>query len=170
MCKKYHSDHPITTWMRGKRNVHPILITIEKSFVKWSQFRRHTVQPTKYQEDHSEYELSQWEMTLQCIVVSHWLCPYPEWSVNMHVVRVLLGSVISFPPETNGFDFKCITFKHILVMDILDHFLWICHQVDDKGPSWRQANICSDKSLVLPGNKLLPEPLLTQSCVTTWRH
>ena len=34
---------------------------------------------------HSNYELSQWETTLHCNVVSHWLSPYPEglW----HLVR-----------------------------------------------------------------------------------
>ena len=31
---------------------------------------------------HSGYELSQWETTLQCNVVSHWLRPYTEWSMN----------------------------------------------------------------------------------------
>ena len=31
----------------------------------------------------SGYELSQWE-TLHCNVVSHWLSPYPEWSLLYH--------------------------------------------------------------------------------------
>ena len=30
---------------------------------------------------HSGYELSQWEVTLQCNVASHWLSPYPEKSL-----------------------------------------------------------------------------------------
>ena len=30
--------------------------------------------------DHSGYGLSQWEMT--SYVISHWLSPYPEWSLN----------------------------------------------------------------------------------------
>ena len=30
--------------------------------------------------DHSENRLNQWETTLQCNVVSHWLSPYPEIS------------------------------------------------------------------------------------------
>ena len=30
---------------------------------------------------HSGYGLSQWETTWQCNVVSHWLCPYSEWSM-----------------------------------------------------------------------------------------
>ena len=30
--------------------------------------------------DHSEYGLSQWETTLQCSIVTHWLSPYQELS------------------------------------------------------------------------------------------
>ena len=28
--------------------------------------------------DHTVYGFSKWEATLQCNVISHWLCPYPE--------------------------------------------------------------------------------------------
>ena len=31
---------------------------------------------------HSRHGLSQWETTLQCDGISHWLCPYPERSYN----------------------------------------------------------------------------------------
>ena len=31
--------------------------------------------------DHSVYGISQWERTLQCNVLSHWLSPYTEWSL-----------------------------------------------------------------------------------------
>ena len=31
---------------------------------------------------HSEHGISQWEATLQCAVVSHWLNPYPEWQLK----------------------------------------------------------------------------------------
>ena len=34
--------------------------------------------------DHSEYGLSQWETTLHCNVVCHWLSPYKEWSLINH--------------------------------------------------------------------------------------
>ena len=34
-----------------------------------------------YYSDHSGYGLSQRETTLLCNVVSHWLSPYPEWSL-----------------------------------------------------------------------------------------
>ena len=125
--------------MRGKWNFHRILITIEKSFVKWIQ-----ITETRNIKDHSGYELSQWAKTIWCIIVSHWLCPYPEWSLNMHPVRALLDSVVSFLPETNGFDFKYITFEHILVMNILDYFLWICDQVvNDKPTSVQTIAWCS---------------------------
>ena len=36
--------------------------------------------------NHSGYELGQWEMMLQCNAVSHWLSPYPEWSLHCHQV------------------------------------------------------------------------------------
>ena len=35
-CVKFHSDHFTTIWMRAKWNFHRILITMEKSFVKWT--------------------------------------------------------------------------------------------------------------------------------------
>ena len=35
--------------------------------------------------DHSRYGLSQWETTLHCNVVSHWLSPYPEWSPTSYL-------------------------------------------------------------------------------------
>ena len=43
----------------------------------------HTVQ-----NDHSRYELSQWETTLHCNVVSHWLGPYPQWSLSTAMTKV----------------------------------------------------------------------------------
>ena len=33
--RKFLSDHFTTTWMRAERNFHQMLITMEKSFVKW---------------------------------------------------------------------------------------------------------------------------------------
>ena len=32
--------------------------------------------------DHYGYGLIQWQMTLHCNIISHWLRPYPEWSQN----------------------------------------------------------------------------------------
>ena len=34
--------------------------------------------------DHSWHGLSQWETTLRCNVLSHWLSPYPEWSLILY--------------------------------------------------------------------------------------
>ena len=42
--------------------------------------------------DHSGYGLSQWEMMLQCNMVSHYLSPYPEWSLC-----VTSSQTINFP-------------------------------------------------------------------------
>ena len=36
-----------------------------------------------YLRDHPWYGLSQWEMSLHCNIISHWLKPYPEWSLNL---------------------------------------------------------------------------------------
>ena len=33
--------------------------------------------------NHSGYGLSQWERTLQCNVVSHWMSPYTEWHLSI---------------------------------------------------------------------------------------
>ena len=53
--------------------------------------------------DHSEYELSQWETTLHCNVVSHWLSPFPEWSLGLLFVVLLLCFVsICFYPYPSG--------------------------------------------------------------------
>ena len=52
----------------------------------------------------------------------------------------------------------------------LEHFLWNYHPVDAIKPHWLLVNIASDDSLVLSGNKPLPEPMLTQTCVTLWHH
>ena len=35
---------------------------------------------------HSGYELSQWQTTLRCNVVCHWLSPYPKWSLCVYLI------------------------------------------------------------------------------------
>ena len=57
----------------------------------WWQYIRgsHTVNHIKYAHwfamlrDHSEQGLSQWETTLYCNVIFHWLRPYSEWSLML---------------------------------------------------------------------------------------
>ena len=36
--------------------------------------------------DHSRYGLSQWDTTLQCNVISHWLSPYPECFLELSLL------------------------------------------------------------------------------------
>ena len=49
---------------------------------KCQQFCPETVGEINTPSDHSGYELSQWETTLQHNVVSHWLNPQPEWCLH----------------------------------------------------------------------------------------
>ena len=48
---------------------------------------------------HSGYGISQWEMTLQCNVISHWLSPYPVWTLFQNGVCETWVTL---------FGFKCI--------------------------------------------------------------
>ena len=46
--------------------------------------------------DHSAYRLNQWEMLLQCINVSYWLIPFPEWSLQNIPKRSMYCDFLSF--------------------------------------------------------------------------
>ena len=50
---------------------------------------------------HSVYGFSQWEMTLQCNIVSYWLSPYTEWSLPHILYRSTLG-----PEQKNAGHFE----------------------------------------------------------------
>ena len=52
----------------------------------------------------------------------------------------------------------------------LRHLLWNCPNMNVTGLHWWSVNIGSGNGLVLSGNKPLPEPMLTQICVTIWHH
>ena len=62
--------------------------------------------------DQYTYGISQWETTLQCNVVSHWLSPYPNWSlsntcimafrVSISVITIPYGIQCVFPFFYNG--------------------------------------------------------------------
>ena len=54
----------LKSWFRG---VIPLIDTMMISYM--------------HNKDHSEFGFSQWETTLHCNVASHWLSPYPEWSI-----------------------------------------------------------------------------------------
>ena len=57
--------------------------------------------------------------------------------------------------------FKFVIFK-LISMIYHEHFLWNCPQMNFRRPPWWLVNIGSGNGLVPPGNKPLPEPLLTQ--------
>ena len=42
------------------------------------------------------YGLSQWETTLQCNVVSHWLSPCPEWSLHIITPALLFYATLFY--------------------------------------------------------------------------
>ena len=51
--------------------------------------------------DHSGYGPSQWETTLQCNVVSHWLSPYTEWSPDTISPKLYLSlGTVTFSGRT----------------------------------------------------------------------
>ena len=55
----------------------------EMSSAKWRPFclSLNVLSIEQLHWDHSGYVVSQWETTLHCNVVSHWLNPYQEWSL-----------------------------------------------------------------------------------------
>ena len=66
--------------------------------------------------------LSQWETTLHCKDVSHWLSPYREWSLNMYVVLCgfpLLCFALVIP--------KCISgLMWIIYLYSFTRFFFVC--------------------------------------------
>ena len=63
-------------------NSYPLLLCLSRVIL-------HLATLTPYTRDNSGYGLSKWEKTLHCNVVSHWLSPYPEWSLQTQVeIRV----------------------------------------------------------------------------------
>ena len=58
----------------------PLIARRSKKKVTVTIVINHTHQK-RVSRDQYEYELSQWETTLQCNVVSYWMSPYPEWSL-----------------------------------------------------------------------------------------
>ena len=52
----------------------------------------------------------------------------------------------------------------------LDYFLWDYSQMNTTGLHWYWANISLGNGLVPPGNKPLPDQMLTQIYNAIWRH
>ena len=70
--------------------------------------------------DHFMNAPSQWEMTLHCNVISHWLCAYPEWplcikpicSINPLCGNAAMINILLF--NCCGCDENCIYLEHTL--------------------------------------------------------
>ena len=78
-------------------------------------------QPGSECRDHSWYGLSQWEMKVYCNVISHWLGPYPEWSLECFVSNVKLGWIW----QLGGFIVTCWIsepFMHLVSQQFLSIF------------------------------------------------
>ena len=58
------------------------------SYVSW-QLYQDTIRV------HSVYAPSQWEMTLHCKVISHWLGTYTKWSLHNMVFEVVVSLILS---------------------------------------------------------------------------
>ena len=71
--------------------------------------------------EHSEFGRSQWETTLHCNVVSHWLCPYSEWSVEWDVG-------LGCRTEIRG-PFHEQFFHPFMMCDTSWHWFWVCVSV-----------------------------------------
>ena len=72
-------------WKLGHMDVVMMLWNVTKYGTQlckrtYTRFCNHKSIPYR---DNSGYELSQWEMMLQCNVAPHWLSPYPEWSAPL---------------------------------------------------------------------------------------
>ena len=67
------------------RSLSPYGITRPQWVNERKQLQRHETNTPQgvhgRRRDHSGYVLSQWEMTLNCNIISHWLSPCPDWSL-----------------------------------------------------------------------------------------
>ena len=61
--------------------------------------------------DHFGYGLSQWEKTLHCNIISHWLCPYPllEWDqTTLKQLDAVTGCAANSGQWQHSFDLKAV--------------------------------------------------------------
>ena len=75
----------------------------------------------------------------------------------------------SLVPGEYEWNFRYVIFKGILVTDGWGISCKNCLYLNIFEPNWWSTNIGSGNGLVPLGNKPLPDPVLTQICVTTWR-
>ena len=86
------SSHPYPSgllhWHRGNHMIAPV--PVKQSWRIWVPNCNKTEENkiVCIFRDHSGYGISQWETTLQCGFVSHWLTPYPQWP--LHILQYVL--------------------------------------------------------------------------------
>ena len=109
--------------------------------------------------DHIVHAPSQWEATLQCNVVSHWLGACTGWSLLMddrlgkdRMARAL--QQLWKPWLTHWFLGGVVVLSNDFLTPMkdryLEHFLWNFTQVNDTKAHWWLINIGSGNSLVSP--------------------
>ena len=103
---------------------------------------------------------------------------YGEYSGPLQVIWayfLVSGLLNSLPPGRGGCDFICVTFKHILVINILSIFIKLssdeCHWIS------LMMDLTDDESSLVqvmawhhPGAKTLTEPMMTQLTDTYMPH
>ena len=115
------------------------------------------------------YAPSQWETTLPCNVVSHWLGAFTIWSLPSSVMHMKSLGLNSLAPERYSCTCKFVKFQTYIKERYLSHFKWNCPLVNATRLHWRLANIASGNDLPW-GNKPLSEPMSTTFYIATRHH
>ena len=95
--------------------------------------------------DHSGYRLNQWEMLLQCIDVSYWLIPFPEWSLQNIPKRSMYCDFLSFL-------MFCLCFFYVLFW--CGHYTMYCGV-----QTWTKVLGHFSQALTLP-SYVVPKPII----------
>ena len=88
-------------------------------------FSQDLVSCGKYCIDHSEYGLSQSQTSLQCDVISHWLRPYPKWSLYRYLFCLMSIEIInSLRPKHNGCHFTNMKMSFSNSISLMKNFVF----------------------------------------------
>ena len=73
---------PVVNIPQNTHNIkHPIDHTLGRAWGVVCKFKSMFYNQSYWCRGHFAYGFNRWETTLPCNVVSHWLRPYPEWSI-----------------------------------------------------------------------------------------
>ena len=81
-----------------------VISLVKTNWIKYVIFDETSLQGLVIHMGHSGYGLSQWERTLHCNTVSHWLGPYTEWSLKQDYSIAPVRSKLSRRIRKNGVD------------------------------------------------------------------